>query len=133
LVFYSSRNNLISLIHKLPILGLPLINKMLHLVGLHLTTINPYIRRRKKQTQPVVNTEKAPEFYAYAHNPMELARPFKFTDVTCLASLTNYDTQLLRKFRLMGIVSLALDLLERAFPHAMRYIGKFTCIRIRKT
>ena len=133
LVFYSSRHNLISLIHKVPRLVLPLINNFLHRAGLHLTTVNPYIRRTRRETRAVGDVVRAPELYAYAHNPMNLARGFKSVDVTCLMSLTNYDTQLLRRFRLLGVVIPLLDLLEHAFPHAMRYVGKFTCVRICKT
>ena len=133
LVFYSSRHNLISLIHKIPRLVLPSINRFFHRAGLHLTTVSPYIRRTRRETRVVGDVVQVPELYAYAHNPMKLARGFNSVDVTCLMSSTNYDTQLLRRLRLLGVVSPLLDFLERAFPHAMRYVGKFVCVRICKT
>ena len=61
---------------------------------------------------------------------MRLAREFSSVDVTCLMSLTNYDTEILRKVSLLVIVLPTLKFLEKAFPHAMRYFGKFVCLRI---
>lgn len=131
LVFYSSRHNLISLIHKVPRLVVPLINKFLNRAGLHISTVHPYMRRIGRDSRTVGDV--VPQLYSYAHNPMKLARGFNSVDVTCLMSLSIYDTQLLRRLRLLGVVSPLLDLLERAFPHAMRYVGKFACVRICKT
>lgn len=131
LVFYSSRYNLVSLLHRIPILTLPLINGLLHRMGLLLTTNPPYVRRYKKGAKTF--EDSVPALYSFAHNPMKLAREFSSVRVTCLMSLSNYDTQLLRRLRLLGIVLVGLDFLEKKFPKAMRYFGKYVCIRIVKS
>ncbi len=130
LIFYSSRYNVISAIHKIPLLILPLINQCLRLLGIRLTTNPPYIRQ--SGTKGEIAHDGAPPLYSFAHNPMKLVKGYKFANVSCLMALTNYDTQLLRRFRLLKIVLPALNFFECAFPNAMRYFGKYTCLRIVK-
>lgn len=130
LVFYSSRYNLISLLHKVPRIVLPAINRCLHFVALHITSLPPYVRPAGRPGAPPTNP--IPPLYSYAHNPVRLVKPFDSADVTCLMTLSIYDTQLLRKARVLKISILGLDFLERLFPHGMRYIGKFTCMKIQR-
>ena len=47
-------------------------------------------------------------------------------------SLTLYDTKLLSHLRLLRPTVFIFDFLEKMFPHAMTYVGKYTCIRIQK-
>ena len=131
LVFYSSRYNVVSWIHRLPTMVLPLINGLIHSFGLHLTTNPPYVRRYEKGAKTA--EDSVPPLYSYAHNPMKLAKEFASVEVTCLMSLSNYDTQLLRKLHLLGLVRPVLDILEKAFPRPMRYFGKFVCLNINRS
>ena len=120
LVFYSSRYNLISVLHRLPKAGLAVANPVLKV-------LSRIKRRNGTHGSPV------PPLYAYAHNPLRLASMFKDVDVSCLSSLTKYDTKVLGKLRLLGPTLRILDFLERTFPNAMVYFGKYACIRILKT
>jgi len=129
LVFYSSRYNLISLAHKAATLVFPPLNVLLHRVGIHATTLPPYIMRLVSGKVPSM---EVPDLYSYAHNPVRLAKEFPLVDVTCLMTLSIYDTKMLRMLHLLNVVIPLLDRLEKAFPHFMRYVGKFTCIRIQK-
>lgn len=131
LVFYSSRYNLISLLHKVPIIGFRLGNLLLDSLGLHLRVLPPYLVRRRK-SKNTLEENSIPTLYSFAHNPMRLARAYPSADVSCLMSFTIYDTKFLRKLRLLGAAIRGFDFLERTFPHAMRYVGKFACIRIQK-
>jgi SAM-dependent methyltransferase len=135
LVFYSSRYNLISLLHKFAYTGFRIGNVLLHGLGLHLGTLPPYlqVRFRKRGTVEDGTVKKSvPNLYSFAHNPVSLVREFRSADVSCLMSLSIYDTKLLKKLRLLGVTVLGLNFLEKRFPHAMRYVGKFTCIKIQK-
>ena len=119
LVFYSSRNNLISLAHKVPQLLLAIgasLRKSIRLV-------------MKKQ---INSTDSLPSLYSHPHNPKRLARDFEDSDVSCLTTFSNHDTAFLRRIGLFGIVVPVFAFLERRFPHFMVYIGKYTCIRIHK-
>ena len=71
--------------------------------------------------------------YSYPYNPKTLAREFETAEVTCLHTLTQYDTTVLRKLRLLKFALPILAFLEKRFPRAMVYIGKCTCINIQKT
>ena len=128
LVFYSSRHNLISLIHGIPKALIPFANPPLNLLGLSLSLGFPYLKRRKKQANS--NPDPYPELYSHPLNPMRLAKGFESAEVSCLMTLTRYDTETLRALHLLKIVIPPLDFLERRFPHLMAYIGKYTCIRI---
>jgi len=120
LVFYSSRYNLISFFHRAPKLLLGLANLMRGFPG----------RFGKGKARLA---DAMPPLYSYPHNPFRLARAFNKYDVSCLSSLSNYDTALLRRLHLFNIVVPVVIFLERRFPHFMAYIGKYTCIRIQKT
>ena len=131
LVFYSSRYNLISLLHKFSKLGTQGANVILGRFGFHLEHAPPYLNRKSTITYASVDSE-VPDLYSFAHNPVRLVREFDSADVSCLMTFTIYDTGLLRKLHLLNLAIKIFDYLETAFPHAMRYVGKFTCIRIQK-
>lgn len=131
LVFYSSRYNLISLLHKVPHIGFRWVNIVLNRVGFHLGDFPPYLTRRRKHTESS-ETASVPELYSFPRNPVRLVREFDSADVSCLMTLTNYDTRLLRQLHLFKLAIRIFDFLETTFPHAMRYVGKFVCIRIQK-
>ena len=120
LVFYSSRYNLISVLHRIPKAALALVNPVLALLS-----------RMKQRNGP--HGSPIPPLYAYAYNPLRLADMFKEVDVTCLSSLTKYDTKVLGKLRLLAPTLRLLDFLERTCPNAMVFFGKYACIRILKT
>jgi hypothetical protein len=130
-VFYSSRNNLISLLHRISNLGTIGANVLLSRIGFHLEHSPPYLTRKSTITDDAVDSE-VPNLYSYAYNPVDLVRDFESADVSCLMTFTIYDTGLLRKLHMLKLAIRVFDRLESAFPHAMRYVGKFTCIRIKK-
>lgn len=129
LVYYSSRVNLVTLLHKIPRVLIPLVNHLFSLVGLRLFVGPPYFRRRPKASPQQPPTGRPP-LYSHTHNPKRLAREFPSADVTCLMTLTTFDTKLLRRVRLLRPAIWLSRLLEGAFPHAMVYVGKYACIRI---
>lgn len=134
LVFYSSRYNLISWLHKVPDIGFGWANLVLNRLGFHLGNFPPYFSRRSKKTESSESSDgtEIPDLYSYPHNPVRLVREFESADVSCLMTFTNYDTRLLRKLRLLKVAIRVFDFLEKTFPHLMRYVGKFACIRIQK-
>ena len=119
LVFYSSRYNLISVAHMVP--------KLLLASGNLLRNSFRRLRRREASA-----SDSMPPLYSYPHNPRRLARAFKNSEVSCLTTLSGYDTALLRRLGLFNLLVPVFTFLERRFPHAMVYIGKFACIRIQK-
>ena len=131
LVFYSSRYNLISIAHMVPKALLGFANLLLRPLKRQVSPGLPSLRRFRIHS---MSAEPAfPPLYAYPHNPKWLASKFKTADVTCLCTLTMYDTALLSKLHLFHVVVPVLAYFERRFPHAMAYVGKYTCIRIQKT
>jgi len=131
LVFYSSRNNLISVLHRVSNLGTIAVNVILNRIGFHLGHSPPYLTRNSKSSDTSVDSD-VPDLYSFAHNPVRLVRGFDSADVSCLMTFTIYDTGVLRKLQLLKPAIRIFDYMERVFPHAMRYVGKFTCIRIQK-
>ena len=132
LVLYSSRYNLISMFHKIAAVGCKWWNVILHLVGLHVYPLPPYLVTRRQKTVDSTVEKTLPILYSFAHNPTNLSREYPVADVSCLMSFSIYDTKLLEKLGLLGIGIRLFDFLENRFPHAMRHVGKFTCIRIQK-
>jgi SAM-dependent methyltransferase len=130
LVFYSSRHNLISLAHMIPKALLGFGNLLLRPLKLR---VSPGSSLRRFRVRKMSAEPAFPPLYAYPHNPRWLARTFKNADVTCLCTLTMYDTALLSKLHLFRVVVPVVAFFERRFPHAMVYVGKYTCIRIQKT
>ena len=131
LVFYSSRYNLISAVHLAPKVLARLANVLLHPIGFDLSPVRPYFKRVKYRNGSAA--VPIPALYSFPHNPKWLASQFKNADVTCLATVTPYDTAVLKKLRLINYVLPIIAYLEKRFPHAMVYIGKYTCISIQKT
>jgi len=131
LIFYSSRYNLISLFHKVVQTISGVTNIILHKLGLHLRPLPPYLVRRINIGKDFKNLA-IPELYSFAYNPLKLVKNYQSADVSCLMTLSNYDTRLLRKLHLLKLGAFLFDFMETVFPHLMCYIGKFTCIKIRK-
>lgn len=131
MVFYSSRKNLISFLHRVSNLGTLGARFILGKLGFHLEHSPPYLTRKSTITDAIVDSE-VPDLYSFAHNPVKLVRDFESADVSCLMTFTIYDTRLLRELHLLKLASRVFDYMERVFPHAMRYVGKFTCIQIKK-
>ena len=128
LIFYSSHYNLVSILHQIPRRVVPPVNLLLNTFGLRLFVGPPYLRRFAKSNRPPI--AQRPPLYSSPQNPKRLAREFPSSEVTCLMTLTIYDTKLLRGLRLLRPAIRLFNFLETAFPHAMVYVGKFTCIRI---
>ena len=72
LVFYSSRLNLISLIHLVPKVSVPLINRFLNLFKLHLGKAPPYLMTFSKNHS--LGHDAVPPIYSYPHNPKRLTK-----------------------------------------------------------
>jgi len=128
LVFYSSRHNLITAAHLPLKFGLRALNLLLNRFGLDFRPYRPFLmgigRKEGSAEAPI------PSLYSYPYNPHTLAREFKTSEVTCLTTLTQYDTAVLKKLRLVKFVLPVLSYLEKRFPRAMSCIGKCTCINI---
>ena len=128
LIFYSSRSNLVSLLHKVPALAVTLVRPWLARLGLQIDMVPPYLKRAGKHEGQAMDTP--PALYAYPYNPAILAKDLESAEITCLMTLTKFDTEALRKLRVLRLVLPIMSFLERRFPHAMIYVGKYTCIRI---
>ena len=130
LVFYSSRHNLITAAHLPLKLGYRAVNLLLNRLGLDLRPYRPFLTRYGRKGESAANV--IPSLYSYPYNPNVLAREFKTSEVTCLATLTQYDTAVLKKLGLVKLVMPVLSFLEKRFPRGMTYIGKYSCINIEK-
>jgi ubiquinone/menaquinone biosynthesis C-methylase UbiE len=131
LVFYSSRHNLITAAHLPFKFGAHVVNLLLHRFGLDLRPYRPFLTRIRHSDGST--SVAMPSLYSYPYNPIRLAREFKTAKVSCLATLTQYDTAVLKKLRLLKVVLPVLSFLEDRFPRAMVYVGKYSCIDIEKT
>jgi len=130
LVFYSSHHNLVSLIHWVPKVAIPLFNRILKPLRLYLGTAPPYLMTIAKRDS--LDSSDIPGLYSHPQNPRRIASEFQSADVTCLMSLTMYDTQLLRKLPFLKPIIPIINFFETRFPHLMTYFGKYVCIRIQK-
>lgn len=131
LVFYSSRHNLITAAHLPVKFGTIAVNMVLHRIGMELRPHRPFLVRLKRDDGSAI--EQPPALYSYPYNPKTLAQGFKTAEVTCLHTMTQYDTTVLRKLRLLNFAIRVFSFLEKRFPKAMVYVGKCTCINIQKT
>jgi len=131
LVFYSSRHNLISAAHLPLKLGYRAVNLLLNRFGLDLRPYRPFLTRFSRKGESA--EDGIPSLYSYPYNPNVLAREFETSEVTCLATLTQYDSAVLKRLGLVKLVMPVLSFLEKQFPKGMSYIGKYTCINIEKS
>ena len=118
LVFYTSRYNLVSVLHMPGMVALRFVRLLRGL-----------LRRIKGNSRQRIKTS-AHRLYSYAHNPWSLARQFETVDITCLRTLTKRDTELQNRLHLIRLTVPVLMFLERTFPHLMSYVGNYVAIRI---
>ncbi len=118
LVFYASHYNLISLVHRAA------------RAMMKLACLLPKVSTERNSHTPKRNI---PRIYYYTHNPVQLCKDFSSVDVTCLRTLTLWETKGFRKLGLLKPVVALLSILEKNFGHAMLHVGKYVAIRIQKT
>lgn len=119
LIFYSSNYNLVSVVQRVTEVVIKLASPIFKL-----------LTRDRKGHGPSI--KMPPPLYFYTHNPMRLTKEFNSVDVTCLRTLTKYETKVLGKLHLLKLVVPKLSFVERKFPHALLYIGKYVTIRIQR-
>jgi SAM-dependent methyltransferase len=117
LVFYVSKNSLISASHR---------------IGKNAIKIYRAFRGRiHKESAGGSHTAPPPPDF-YVENPFRLSDGFADVDVTCLRTLTRIESYFLRKIGLLNPALRLFSFLEQRFPHAMLLVGAYVAIRVRR-
>lgn len=116
LVFYASDQNLLTLLHNLA------------------RTLRGAIQRAKSHSAPDSHDagNPRPELYAGTQPPWKLTETYPSTSISSLMALTKWETRLLAALRLQKLGLRLANYLERTFPRAMVYLGKYIAIVIEK-
>lgn len=118
-IFYSSNLNLVSVVQRVGKTLIKLLEFLLRLLSYDLMDRGPGMKM-------------LPPLYFYTYNPFWLTKEFNSVDISCLRTLTKYETVLFGKLHLLKLIIPVLSFLERTFPRGMLCIGKYLTIRIQR-
>jgi ubiquinone/menaquinone biosynthesis C-methylase UbiE len=121
LVFYVAKNSLIFTVHR--------VAKTLINILRVLSRLSPW----HKQLSGDTCGDRFPPLYFCAQNPFRLTKGFRSVDITCLRTLTRWESLVFYKLRLLRPATRLFSFLEGKFPHAMLFVGSNAAIKIEKT